>query len=254
MDGFAAERVALREQQSELSMLLGPLDEESWHRPTRCAGWDVADVVLHLAQTNEMAIGSAQGRFGQVLDELTEGLGPAGDVDDGAELMVRHQRGGPTGELRDRWQRAADALHSSLAEADPHERVDWVAGQLSVRTLTTTRLAETWIHTGDVAEALGVDLVPAERLRHIARLAWRTLPYAFARAGRELKGPVRFELRGPSGDPWDFVPDDDPVTTIKGDGVELCMVAARRVEPEATTLAGDGPDATAVLELVRTYA
>jgi hypothetical protein len=99
-----------------------------------------------------------------------------------------------------------------------------------------------------------VTLEPAERLRHIARLAWRTLPYAFARAERTLSGPVSFELTGPSGSTWSFVPDEDVVTTIRGDGVELCLVAARRIDPGDTGLVGEGPDAAAVLELVRTYA
>jgi uncharacterized protein (TIGR03084 family) len=248
------EIAALTEQQAELSSLLDPLDDGDWGRPSRCEGWSVADVVLHLALTNEMAIGSAQDRFTDALAALTRGLQTAGNVDDGADLMVQHQRGAPNDELRARWQRGADELREALAGRDPHDRVDWVAGQLSVRTLTTTRLAETWIHTGDVAEALGVSLAPAERLQLIARLAWRTLPYAFARAGRELTGPVAFELRGPSGDSWSFTPDGDAATTITGDGVELCLVAARRVDPADTGLTGDGPDAVAVLDLVRTYA
>jgi hypothetical protein len=50
------------------------------------------------------------------------------------------------------------------------------------------------------------------------------------------------------------VPDDPPVTTIRGDAAELCGVAARRVDPATTSLTGDGPDAAAVLALVRTYA
>jgi uncharacterized protein (TIGR03084 family) len=245
---------ALTEQQAELSGLLSSIDDAGWHRPSRCEGWDVADVVLHLAQTNEMAIGSAQHRFVEVLAGLTDGIGLASSVDDGAALMVERQRGGSTAELRARWQQSADTLCAAFRNGDPHDRVDWVAGQLSVRTLTTTRLAETWIHTGDVAEALGVDLVPAERLRHVARLAWRTLPYAFARDGRELSGPVSFELLGPSGTTWAFTPDERPLTTIRGSGVELCLVAARRVEPGDTSLEGEGPDAAAVLELVRTYA
>ena len=60
--------------------------------------------------------------------------------------------------------------------------------------------------------------------------------------------------RGPTGTEWRFTPDQPLRTTISGDGVELCLVAARRVDPGQTSLTGDGPDATAVLELVRTYA
>ena len=225
-----------------------------WERPSRCEGWSAADVVLHVAQTNEMAIASAEGRFADYLTEVGRMVGPATDVDDGADRMVARERGLSPAELRDRYATGAVTLLARFDAGDPHQRVEWVAGHLALRTLTITRLTETWIHTGDVADAVGVTLVPAARLRHIARLAWRTLPYAFQRAGQELHGPVAFELRGPDGEEWSFVPDEPAVTTIRGDGVELCNVAARRVDPKHTGLRGDGPDAAAVLDLVRTYA
>jgi hypothetical protein len=44
------------------------------------------------------------------------------------------------------------------------------------------------------------------------------------------------------------------MTVIRGDGVELCMVAGQRLEWTEAALKGHGPDAEAVLELVRTYA
>ena len=243
---------ALAEQQAELSGLLADLDEREWERPSPCEGWNVADVVLHLVQTNALAVASARDQFGDV----NNGIGARGNatVDDAADEAVARERGASGAELRERWVAGVEELRAALAACDPSKRVTWVAGQLSVRTLTTTRLAETWIHTNDVADALGVKLTPAPRLKHVARLAWRTLPYAFEREGRELSGPVAFELVGPDGAAWDFVPEDAPVTTIRGDGVELCLVAARRVEPEETGLIGDGPDAGAVLDLVRTYA
>ena len=78
--------------------------------------------------------------------------------------------------------------------------------------------------------------------------------YAFARAGSRLSGPVAFELRGPDGASWSFVPDAPAATVIRGDGVELCLVAGRRLPAAASSLSGEGPDAAAVLELVRTYA
>ena len=240
---------ALAAQQAELSGLLDGLDEDGWHRPSPCEGWDVADVVLHVAQSNELALGSATGRFAEAAAELSRDIPPTGDVDEGAARMVERERGLSREQIRSRWEAGAAALLTALGAVDPSTRVDWVAGQLSVRTLTTTRLAETWIHTGDVAAALGTTLPDTDRIRHIARLAWRTLPYAFARAGRELSGPVAFEL-----DRCTFTPDEPAVTTIRGSCLELCRVAARRVDAKNTHLTGDGPDAAAVLELVRTYA
>jgi len=105
-----------------------------------------------------------------------------------------------------------------------------------------------------VADALGVTLVPTDRLRQIARLAWRTLPYAFASEGLTMAGPVGFRLGAPSGGDWVFEPEEPAVTTVTGPAVELCAVAARRVDPSATSLEAEGPDASHVLALVRTYA
>jgi uncharacterized protein (TIGR03084 family) len=245
---------ALADQQAELRDLVLAIDQSDWQRASRCEGWTVADVVLHLAQTNELAIASANGHFAEAVDRLTGGRSTAASVDDGADLMVARDRDVPGPAVGDRWQASTRALCDVLRASDPDARFLWVAGELSPRTLATTRLAETWIHTGDVAAAFGTGLPPTDRLWHIARLAWRTLPYAFSRAGRELKGPVAFELQAPGGDLWDFSPDAGSLTRIHGDAVDLCLVAARRADPAETGLRGEGPDALGVLELVRTYA
>lgn len=237
---------ALSEQQEELADLLADADLDL---PSACVGWTIGDVVLHLAHTNDLAIMSAEGRLPAVA-----AVPPAGAIDDGADAAVARERGAQTpAELVARWQTGALALGRALLACDPSARLQWVAGTLAARTLATTRLAETWIHTGDIAFGLGVALAPQPRLRHIARLAHRTLPYAFEREGRSMTGPVAFRLVGPDGEAWDFGDDDAP-TVIRGDGVELCHVASRRVPPSATSLVGSGPDADAVLAVVRTWA
>ena len=243
----------LADQHTELWSLLVPLDELAWLQPTPCDGWDVADVVLHLHQTDELALASLRGELSPDLAEFIRARGDS-SVDDAAAASVAQSRGSSGTEIGRQWHKSAEQLRRAFATVDPSERLQWVVGRLSARTLAATRLSECWIHTGDVATALGVDLLPTERLRHVARLAWRTLPYAFARADATLAGPVAFELVGPSGARWDFGLDDDPVTVVSGNGVELCEVAGRRCDPDATALRATGPDARAVLELVRTYA
>ena len=246
----------LADQHAELAGLLDGLDATESARPTPCEGWSVADVVLHLAQTDEMALGSATGRFAETLEALAGDLRFAADVDEGADRLVAAQRDLGPDRIVERWALGTAALRAAFAAIDPSERLTWVAGQLSARTLATTRLAETWIHTGDVATALDRDLAPTPRLRHIARLAWRTLPYAFTQAGLELTGPVALRLVGPDGEQWNFEPNDEggPATVIRGPALDLCRVAARRVDPSTTALLGTGPDAEHALRLIRTYA
>jgi uncharacterized protein (TIGR03084 family) len=227
---------------------------DDWVRPSLLEGWSCADVVLHLAQTNEMAIASLQGRFVDHLDEVGRRVDSVSSVDDGAGLMVELERDQPSRAIHDRWSTGVGSLAEAFRTIDLHERVQWVAGTLSAHTLASTRVAETWIHTGDITGAFGVEPELTDRLRFVARLAWRTIPYAFAREGRELHGPVAFELRGPNGAVWEFAPDDAPLTTVRGDALDLCLVAGRRLSPEQTGLVGEGPDADAVLDLVRTYA
>lgn len=240
---------ALDDQQVELDEILRSLDDAEWVAPSRCDGWNVTDVVLHLAQTNEMAIGSLTGTYDAVLDGFLHGLDFASNVDDGAGLMVDKERGASPEEVYERWRTGVTRMMGLYWEADPRARVQWVAGTLSAHTLASTRLAETWIHTNDIRRT-----PPSTRLKYIARLAWRTLPYAFQRAGREMQGTVAFELVGPNDRPWVFAPDTAADTIVRGLAVDLCDVAAQRAAAPGTSLQAEGPDAAGVLELVRTFA
>lgn len=245
--------VALAAQRDELVALVGDLDEGDLGRPSRCEGWTVADVLLHLAQTDDMAVASVEGRLPQFIERIAAGIPPTGDVDAWAGALVDHERGAPT-ESRDRYVAASRAQVDAFASVDPSTRVLWVAGELAARSLAATRLTETWIHTVDVATAFGAEPAPTARLWHTVRLAWRTLPYAFARAGREMSGAVGFELTAPDGTTWSFGMDEDPSTVVRGSAHELCTVAGQRADADTTGLSATGPDSPAVLELVRTFA
>lgn len=245
--------LALRAEHRELDIMLNGLTQPEWERPSRCPGWPVSDVVLHLAQTDELTLASVTGRFSDAFGALSEGAVAAVDIDTAAALAVERERGPVGVAVRDRWRAAADAVAQMFEGCGPSSRVVWVAGELSVRTLAATRLSETWIHSGDIAQALGRELPVTDRLWHIARLAWRTLPYAFARSRQELRGPVAVYLDAPDGSIWSFEADS-AMTTVRGPALDFCLVAGRRLAPAMSSLEADGSDAHAVLELLRTYA
>jgi uncharacterized protein (TIGR03084 family) len=239
--------------------MLAPLDSDGWDKLSACAGWAISDVVLHLAQTDEQAAASARHQLtdspaGRLWSAIGESSG--GTVDDAVAAAVERERGAPGAAVYERWKRGSDDMLQALAGCAPNDRLQWVAGDLAARTLATTRLAECWIHTGDVAEGLGVDHPPSDRLWHIARLAHRTIPYAFTRAGLEPPGPVLFRLISPT-DPaevWTFGEAAPGVTTVTGPAADLCRVAGQRADAADTALRADGPHAAPVLELVRTFA
>lgn len=248
---------ALKAQVDELDELVAAVDDAGWARPSACPGWSVSDVLVHLAQTNEIATASVEGRW----DEAT-GLWADDDarvdgtsVDDLADAGVAASRGRAGAEVRAWWRSTADVMLAAFAACDPAARVPWVVGEMAARTLCTTRLSETWIHTTDVAHGLGVPLAPTDRLWHVARLVHRTLPYAFGREGLAPPGPVRFELTAPrdASAAWVFGDDGAP-TVITGPAHDLCRVAGQRGTAAETALTGSGPDADAVLRLMRTFA
>ena len=179
-------------EQERLEKILSGLDEAQWRSASAAEGWTIADVVLHLAQSEEAAAATV------THGTLRAGLGVvAGDtVDARADAAVRMERAvlpsGPA-EVFARWQRARQAALAPMRAADPDQPVPWMVGTLKPATLATTRLSEHWAHGLDIAGPLGADFPDTDRLRHIAWLAHRTLPYALSLAG-EPTATVRCEL------------------------------------------------------------
>jgi uncharacterized protein (TIGR03084 family) len=140
----------------------------------------------------------------------------------------------------------------ALRNADPDTRYPWIAASLRPGALATTRLAEHWAHALDIAEPLGADHPDTDRLRHVAWLAHRTLPYGFELAGQQPQ-PVYAELTAPDGRSWTFG-DAEAASRIVGEAGVFCRVGAQRLTPEASGLVAEGPYGVAALRVLRNYA
>jgi uncharacterized protein (TIGR03084 family) len=233
-------------EQDGLDAILGGLHEADWAVPSAAAGWTVADVVLHLAQTEEAVTASAAGA------DLAVRSPDGATVDEVMDRLVRAERAAPAAVLQ-RWRTARRAAVAALRAADPHQPLAWAAAPLKPATLATTRLAEHWAHGLDITGPLGVTFPDTARLRHIAWLAYRTLPYAFVLAGEEPRN-VFCALTAPDGTAtWRFgAPEAD--SAITGPVGAFCRVAAQRLTPGDSGLFATGPHGAAALSLLRTYA
>jgi uncharacterized protein (TIGR03084 family) len=241
----------LAAEQDRLEDILAGLDHDAWLSPSGAAGWSVADVVLHLAQTEEAVVASVTSRYAGT-DRWEEEIAVGGGgVDDAADRMVRAEREEPA-VVFERWRAARRAALAALRDTDPDRRVRWVTGTLKPATLATTRLAEHWAHGLDITDPLGIAFPDTERLRHIAWLAHGTLPYAFGLSGQE-PSPVRCELTAPDGSTWSYGPAE-AASSITGPAGAFCRVAAQRLRPEESGLTTRGPHGAAALAVLRTYA
>jgi uncharacterized protein (TIGR03084 family) len=236
----------LEAEQDQLEGVLAALSPDDWVSPSAAAGWTVADVVLHLAQTEEAVWATLNGAT-EALDWHRFGT----DVDGAMDAMVRAQRTGPA-ETFDRWRTARRAAITALRSADPRHPVGWVAGALKPRTLATTRIAEHWAHGLDITAPLGIDQPDTARLRHVAWLGHTTLPYAFRLAGLPA-ADVFCDLTGPDGSAW-RLGSPEAASTITGAGGAFCRVGAQRLSPAESGLRTTGPHGAEALRLLRTYA
>jgi uncharacterized protein (TIGR03084 family) len=172
-------------------------------------------------------------------------------VDEAMDRWVAAERAEPE-VVYPRWQAARRESVDVLRAADPDRASMWVSAPLRPATMATTRLAEHWAHTLDITGPLSIPYPDTVRLHHIARLAHRSLPYAFAVAA-EQPGPVRVELTGPDGQTWRFGPDDAP-SVISGPAGDFCRVGAQRLAPEDSGLTATGPHGGTALRVLRNYA
>ncbi len=233
-----------------LEAIVAALDEAGWRTPTPAEGWDVATQVAHLAWTDEVAVAAAtdKARWDEyVLAAIDD---PEGFVD--AEALA----GGKVApdELLARWRRSRPALQEALRAYPEGEKMPWFGPPMSPTSMATARFMETWAHGHDVAEALGFEPEPTDRVRHVAHLGVRTRNYSYGVHG--LTPPTeefRVELRAPSGELWEWGPAD-AAQSVSGSAYDFCLRVTQRRHREDLDLVATGPDADHWLDIAQAFA
>jgi uncharacterized protein (TIGR03084 family) len=230
--------------------LVAGLDEAGWRTPTPAAGWDIADQIGHLAYFDEIAVRSAV-RTQEFLAELAA---------IGAEIkpdVIAARFRDRSGAQMLAWFEAARAqLLDTFSGLDPATRLPWYGPAMSAASSLTARLMETWAHTQDIADALGVTREPTARLRHVAHIGVGARTFSYAVHGKtQPAGPVRVELTPPSGTGalWTWGPEDaqDRVT---GPALDFCLLVTQRRHRDDLALAIDGPAATEWMAIAQAFA
>ncbi|MBM3695654.1 MAG: maleylpyruvate isomerase family mycothiol-dependent enzyme [Actinobacteria bacterium] len=235
-------------EQQALDQMLQRAPERDWKRPTPAAGWSVQDTISHLAATEESARRALSGDPG-----LRAEVEAAGGIDAYNRAGIEPGRSKRPQEVIEWWRHSRAAVVEILSRTSRQTRVAWYAGPMSARTFATTRLMETWAHGLDIVAALPREVADTARLRHIAWLGWKTLPYAFDRAGEAYPAPIRVELVGPGYARWVFGPEGSD-QVVRGQAADWCRLVVRRLpaaRPHSLTAAGEV--AATALRVARAY-
>lgn len=238
----------LEDEHSSLEELVAPLDAEGLDQPTPAEGWSIRDQISHLAFFDEAGATAiaAPDVFAAGLEEI------ASDVDAFVNAPLERGRHMFPEELMAWWRSARSDMVKIFRTADPDVRVPWYGPWMKPASFISARLMETWAHGQDVADALGVERVPTERLKHVSFLGFRARPFSYATHGLpEPEGTVRLELRGPDGDLWTWGEGQD---VVRGDALDFCLVVTQRRHPDDTNLEASGPIAKEWISIAQSFA
>lgn len=240
----------LADQNLWLDQLVSGLDEAGWRRPTPAVGWDVATSIGHLAWTDEVVVLAATDKAGWDDVVLTAMADPDGFVDVQA---LAAGAAAPT-ELLDRWRTSRERLVEVLGNHPPDTKLPWFGPPMSPTSMATARFMESWAHGLDVADALGVDVEPADRVRHVVHLGVRTRGFSFANKGLPVpEAAIHVALTTPGGELWEHGPADAE-QRVTGSAWDFALLVTQRRHRADLALDATGPDAIQWLEVAQAFA
>jgi uncharacterized protein (TIGR03083 family) len=216
LDGAMGDPAApLLRQRRRLADTVAGLDADQWAAPTRCEGWSVQDVVVHLTTTNQFwAVSITAGRNGAP----TRLLAKFDPVATPAELVAL-ERSKSSAEVLERFVGSNDDLAASIADLDD---AGWAIpaeappGHLALRCVVLHALWDSWIHERDIMLPLGLSPPeePDEILASLRYVAGLSPAIALAR-GSDRAGVLAVEVTDP--DDGFVVEVGDPVVVRDGE-------------------------------------
>lgn len=241
----------LRLEGDELDLLVAGLSAPEWTVPTPAEGWTVAHQIAHLHWTDEVALVAATEPDAFAAEVERALAAPATFVDEAAGETVAAL---PPEALLVEWREGRARLQAALRAAPAGARLPWYGPPMSVASMASARLMETWAHGQDVADALGVTRKPTARLRHVARIGVRARDYAyFVRGLQPPAEQFRVELVAEDGEPFAYGPED-AAQRVTGPLLDFCLLVTQRAHRDDLAVEAVGADAGQWLDIAQAFA
>jgi uncharacterized protein (TIGR03084 family) len=237
-------------ESASLGAMLAALTADQWRLRTPAPGWTIADQVSHLAYFDETTLVSIRDpeRFRR------EAAALAGRGDDFPDQIAAEYRHLGPAELLTWFMTARRALLQGYGSADPGARLPWYGLDMGPASSITARLMETWAHGQDIADTLGIERPATGRLRHVAYLGIRSLPYSYSVNGLpQPDAPIRVELAAPDGGEWTWGPAT-AADRVRGTALDFCLVVTQRRHRSDTGLVITGETATQWIGIAQAFA
>ena len=232
-------------EQQFLDQYLQQVNVKLWDKETPAKGWSIRDTISHLADSEELAASVIAG------ESAIERYRNSPDLTAIRQEAVEKGRKMRPQDVIEWWRNGRAKVVEPLSHMKATDRVEWISGTVSAKTLATTRLMETWAHGLDIYAATDAEIEDTQRIRHVCWLGWKALPHSFKLAGLDYE-PVRVEVIGPGYTKWVYGPDN-AVNLIKGSASDWARLSVHRITVDQTRLKLTGEAAEQAAQVVQAF-
>jgi len=246
-------RSDLLKEQKALDSVVSILKPQDWLLQTPSPRWSVADQIGHLTYFDKAAITAITDpdAFQTLVSELMSTITAAKEAEDHTLSSYREM---DSYELLKAWREGRKELSEAAASLSDEDRVIWYGPSMGSKSFLTARLMEVWAHGQDIVDTVQIERQDTDRLRHIAQLGFITRSWSYMNRGLEPSTvPVQVAIQSPSGEIWNFGPDD-ALNCIRGTAKEFCLVTTQRRNLFDTTLQVEGDAALEWMTIAQAFA
>jgi uncharacterized protein (TIGR03084 family) len=228
--------------------MVAGLDAAQLELPTPAAGWTVAHQIGHLAFIFRLAGAAASDP--ETFKAMTDGAEK--DFDGAVNAALQPYLAESPEGLIARWQsESTDAVKALSAAHEP--LVPWLVRPLPPAVLACAGMMELIGHGQDIADGLGVERPLTDRVKWVCGFAVQVWDFGYlARGETPPDTEFRFELTSPSGELWEFGPED-ATQKITGSAADFCLLVTRRRHRDDTDVTATGSDADHWLDIAQAY-
>jgi uncharacterized protein (TIGR03086 family) len=166
----------------DLAAYWSKVTEDDLERPTPCAGWTVGDLYRHVVEENTT--------FGHAISGLPVPLTATTDYEDAVDGRPARRLGSRFEEI---YRASARYMETAFAAVDDPDRLRQVAGipgERPVADLFEMQIADTVIHTWDLAQALSITYEPQAEIADLVLRRMQSVPDVARGEGKPF-GAVR---------------------------------------------------------------
>src|SRR5690606_26689050 len=140
-------------ESNELDELVAALPSQEWATVTTAEGWTISHQIAHLLWTDEASVEAITDP-----DRFTDRYlrGDEAEAEAAVEQVTSDLAAQPCEELLTRWRRSRADLVGALRGVPAGQKLTWFGPPMSAASMATARLMETWAHSLDVWDALGL--------------------------------------------------------------------------------------------------